>query len=450
MPRPSTSPLFDPLLRTRASKPPSQKAINRRKSLAAPGAYPDLLPSDPAIPIVLYPSTSCSSNGWTLLAPWKTIQPIWYGLMYYPLSTGGQPRFGGLNEQRQLAFEAGRPWYPADAPGTEAGWSWEIIERKKRLEEWTRRPKGKRIAWEKVEANVDGKGGRGEVGEGWACGWEMLLESDGLVTTNLSEQNGEDAELPAQPVTTADGPKDSYKQAPSTTTPQVPKGNSEQAPSTTTAIEQKNPQTSSTTTTTKSKNEEALPKPKALQQLSRGQAEVFLRSPDRSQSPAAPAPNLTGKLMTVKLTLLTRGVPQTCARIYRVPGQTSPSASLRNQWLNLLPEKGQQKKKDKSALPPRLRDGASEEEVQRHIAQELIKGDDTARGDSHPACPPQADLIGFVTAGNYNLAEGKGTGIGSIALWKSGDMSVAGRESRLCVVRNAGEGMGRLARWDIV
>jgi ribonuclease P/MRP protein subunit POP1 len=69
-------------------------------------------------------------------------------------------------------------------------------------------------------------------------------------------------------------------------------------------------------------------------------------------------------------------------------------------------------------------------------------------GDSdYPVCPSEDDLIGFVTSGNFNLGEGQGTGIGAILLKRvQGD----GAESRLCIVRNAGNGVGRLARWDIV
>ena len=69
--------------------------------------------------------------------------------------------------------------------------------------------------------------------------------------------------------------------------------------------------------------------------------------------------------------------------------------------------------------------------------------------------PDEEDLIGFVTTGEFNLAEGGGVAIGTVFAAKA----VEGfrRENkedvklgRWCVVRNAGERIGRLARWDPV
>jgi len=60
-------------------------------------------------------------------------------------------------------------------------------------------------------------------------------------------------------------------------------------------------------------------------------------------------------------------------------------------------------------------------------------------------------LVGFVTTGNFNLAEGQGTGIGSIVLEKVVESAKkGGEEARLCVVRNSGESVGRLARWNLL
>ena len=68
-----------------------------------------------------------------------------------------------------------------------------------------------------------------------------------------------------------------------------------------------------------------------------------------------------------------------------------------------------------------------------------------------PSCPPVEDLIGFVTTGNFNLAEGKGTGIGNLLVAKViDDVRADGDVGTLCVVRNAGESVGRLARWEVV
>ena len=161
----------------------SQKAINRRKRLAMPGEFPQPRSADPCIPVLAYSSclsSASSRSSWTVLLPWKCVLPSWYSLMFYPLSTGGNLRFGGLHEWRQLAFEDGMPWFPGDFPGTEGGTNWELEERRRRESEWKRKPKGKRVEWESLSL---GKGRRGEIGIGWACDWEEL-------SANLEDQKG--------------------------------------------------------------------------------------------------------------------------------------------------------------------------------------------------------------------------------------------------------------------
>ena len=400
--------LFSRPARSQGSKLSSQKSINRRKSLAKPGDYPQSLPTDPRIPILMYTSPLTSTTNkkqqqpsWTLLAPWKTIQPIWYAIMYYPLSTGQQPRFSGLREQQQLAFEAGRPWFPADFLGTKAGWEWEVQERRRRWEEWKRRPKSKRISWEKVDL---GNGKKGELGEGWACDWAVLLGEGkagagdaGVVAADTTQKNDS-----TQRKTKDDAPSEQ---------PAPP------------------------------------PKPNKLSQLTSTQA-LALLNPSSTLTP--PATDLEGKLITVRLTLLTRGVPQTCARIYHLPS-ASTDPELRNAWLALLPrpqrkQKGQQ---SRHSLPQFPKD-APQHLVQQRLAQSLLEPP-RAGGDHYPACPPQEDLVGFVTSGNFNLAEGQGTGFGNLLVSKVvEDTEGVSDEARLCVVRNAGADVGRLARWEVV
>jgi len=69
----------------------------------------------------------------------------------------------------------------------------------------------------------------------------------------------------------------------------------------------------------------------------------------------------------------------------------------------------------------------------------------------HPSVPGEEDLIGFVNSGEYCLSEGKGIGIGSLLLSKIVGMYQEDNELRnICIVRNAGESTGRLARWELV
>lgn len=170
---------------------PSQKSINRRKAQAMPNSYPEARPNDPAIPVVLFASRTPGpgSGTWTLLLPWKCVSPVWNSLMYYPLSTGANVRLGGLNQKRQLAFEAGVPFFPADFPGTKAGNIWDERETERRKAEWERRPKGKRTAWTSLKL---AEGRKGEVGKGWACDWEALRadanEPSGKLEINAWEE----------------------------------------------------------------------------------------------------------------------------------------------------------------------------------------------------------------------------------------------------------------------
>lgn len=366
--------IFDRIARQKGSRLPSQKAINRRKSLATPGAYPEAIATDPAIPILLYTTPDSdrrTQSTWTLLAPWKTIQPIWYSIQYYPLSTGHQPRFGGLNEKRQLAFERGTAWFPADYPGTDAGWEWEMQERRVRMEEWKKRPKAKRVSWERVDLGGER---RGEVGDGLACDWSLLLR-------------GEEAAVARE-------------------------------------------------------EGQATTRPEGLAHLPPAHARELLSN----AASTSPSP-IDGKLATIRLILITRGVPQTCARIYRLP---RTDTALRKSWLALL-EKPNGNHTHRLPTTITLPKDAPPHLLQRRLAQSLLHTPQAGE-ETYPSCPGEEDLIGFVTTGNFNLAEGKGTGMGCVMLVKVLEDVRSGEDEvgRLCVVRNSGEGIARLGRWEVV
>ncbi|RMZ16742.1 hypothetical protein D0860_00872 [Hortaea werneckii] len=474
--------IFDRAARLAAQRAlPSQKAINRRQALTGPGQYPASSSKDPRIPIFLYTNTSAPSssstrtqngekggrrntaplhtaatsstsrNSWTLLLPWKCVQPVWYSLMYYPLSTGQQPRFGGIDELRQLKFESGEGWFPADFPGTKAGWEWEAAERRKRYEEWARRPRGKSVCWEKVQL---GEGRKGEVGVGWGCEWERLVGS------TVDKAGAEDVEMGG-----VDGKNTSEAHR--------------EAESRQGAAPGKNRKEKKRSATAESAAPAALSRPPGLTQLPTAQALTILNNNTPAPEQPQPSPSTHG-LTTIRLTLLTRGVPQTCARIYRLPTNTP---KLRKAWLNLHPSNqhttGKNKKsKQKNTLPPmpslpkapapasgkpsgQTADSAhQQEQQQRDLARALLRLDPPspprAGTEDWPACPGEEDLIGYVTTGNFNLAEGKGTGVGCIAVGKVVGSAAAreggrkGEEEGLCVVRNAGESVARLGRWEVV
>lgn len=174
---PPQTQLFDRSARLTACRQmPSQKAVNRRKAAIAPGSVLVAHATDPSIPVMILPGRAPGrgvQGSWTVLMPWKYVLPIWYCLMHEALSTGGTPKFGGLNERRQTLFEIGTPWFPCDFPGTAAGMEWERRETGIREADYGKRPKGKRTEFGKVDF---GNGEKGEIGEGWACDWARLLQ----------------------------------------------------------------------------------------------------------------------------------------------------------------------------------------------------------------------------------------------------------------------------------
>ncbi|EFE39431.1 hypothetical protein TRV_05828 [Trichophyton verrucosum HKI 0517] len=364
---------------------PSQKAINRRKSEVSPGENVPPKSTDPNIPIILLASNNSSKNSnsqgsWTVLLPWKCVTPVWYYLLYYPLSSGGNPRFGGIQEQQQLAFESKKPWFPGDFPGTRAGWEWEIRERKREKEVWERKPKSKRVEYNSVNL---GNGKSGEIGQGWACDWERLLSGPASMAVNHGVGPGERHNQP---------------------------GRSETA-------------------------EADLIMPPDLIQLDPLIASAIISKLKKSNQLPASMESLCQKpaLATVSITLLGRGTPMRRSRIYRLP---TSDLELRSKWLSLL-----------NQLEGPLKKTGNDFEERAHLP-----------------IPQEEDLLGYVTSGNFNLAAGKGTGIGAILVNRicphrtlddssapstDKDRHQEGKLMNVCIIRAAGESVGRLGRWEV-
>lgn len=405
--------IFDRDARFKATRLPAQKSLNRRKASAPPGDYPAIQTTDPPIPIMLLtsrPTVPSAQGTWTLLAPWKCILPIWYGLVHYPLSSGGNPRFGGLQELRQIHFEQGVPWFPVDFPGTISGFTWETEERAKRKKEWEKRPKGKRVEWDSLDL---GRGRKGEIGQGWACDFERVLGVTPVPAGGKSDETTQDTQK-----SSGNPPK---------------------------AVE--------------------LP----IEYIPKRTFSSLLSSKEVPQSSLS-------QVATIRFTLVSRGVASPCARIYRLPQPTSSQnsstnssdspATTREQWLSLLPATSNSKPlpnpNSKAAknigriplntpLPQRV----------RLLAQSLLQQPplpfpaDKEGEEQYPLVPDEEDLVGFVSTGEFNLAEGKGVAVGTVFVSKiiesfRRDGMKGGKDGKLCIVRNAGEKIGRLARWEAV
>lgn len=403
----ATPDLFDRTKRITASRElASQKAINRRKGEALPGAYPDSTPKDPKIPVLLLASRLCKKNGqgtWTLLLPWDCVLPVWYSLMHYPLSTGGNPRFGGLQEKRQISFEQGVTWFPGDYPGTKAGYQWELLEREREKQEWERRPKGKRTEWSRVDL---GEGRKGEIGIGWACDWDRLFQGPpSLASTEAVPSAGQEKAVKTATKLAQPSPKDQQ---------------TEQAP---------------TEAPRPSLNLHHLPNP-------------------LSTMPPIPPTALS----PVHITLVTTGHPTRNARIYRLPTR---NPELRAKWLAFANPPKASKGARYLRPPPPPKDIPRHARAAQNLAASLLSGSNASPetglpkpGDrEYPLVPDEVDLIGFVTTGNYNLAEGRREAIGNVAVTRvveAGHRTKKAGAKNLCIVREAGQDLGRLAEWKFV
>ncbi|KAJ5249209.1 hypothetical protein N7468_000660 [Penicillium chermesinum] len=347
-------------------------------------------PNDPRIPVLVFATRhsdgskqSSAPGSWTVLLPWKCVPPVWYSLMYYPLSSGGSPRFGGLKEQQQLAFEAGEPWFPGDYPGTRAGWEWGQMQAQKSQAEWERRPKGRRPAFDSLTLG-EGRP-KGEIGRGWACDWERLIQGPPKDVQGNSSSKAEKA---------------SQKETENVESPVPP--------------------------------------------LNIHSLRFPLKNTDHILANLGRTPPSSSGLATVYITLSNRGTPEPCARIYRLP----TDQGLRQKWTDLKSSAGS---KLQAQHHRRRCPSVSGEQARRKLAESLISA--TAPENSKPDClevPPEKDLIGFITTGNYNLSEGKATGIGSILLHKVLVADFKQHERRMCIIRGSGERTGRLGVWELV
>ncbi|KAF1808831.1 POPLD-domain-containing protein [Eremomyces bilateralis CBS 781.70] len=153
----------------------------------------------------------------------------------------------------------------------------------------------------------------------------------------------------------------------------------------------------------------------------------------------------TNAIAIVRFTMVNKGVPLPCARVYRLP---SKDADLRQAWLGL------------AKAPKPMKPFKDQSSPYSYVEGDTPNPTGPKPGDPrYPKVPGEEDFIGFVTTGNMNLAEGLGTGVGGLLLRKLVRSPAADGEAQhgdgskgqqLCIVRTAGERFGRLARWDFV
>jgi len=295
------SKLFDHRDRYHISKSlPSQKAINRRRAGKLPGHLLEASGQDPNISVMLLAhrpaSIDISNQGtWTVLLPWSCVDLVWRSLMYYPLTSGSTPSFGGLEQTKQIVFESSLPWYPADFPGTEAGKAWDRTASEKRFDNWIRRPTSKRLAWDVLDL---GLGRKGELGRGWACDWEYLFRDTAPIA---AEQKPKLGIAPNGTTTKSSQPRLLTQRQRKAAAVEAEKKQEVQA-------RRRN------TSSPESEDEhDRLHNDVKYTQLTPAHAAFALKNPRQAALPACPG------LATVRVRLLTRGTAKPPARIYRLP-----------------------------------------------------------------------------------------------------------------------------------
>lgn len=387
---PTPSALFSRPARTAAVKgQSSQKNINKRKGDAAPGTHPAPLKSDPAIPVLLFVSRrSNPSKGVSgAIGSWTLMLPWkWVLPVWHGLMHTGSTVRFGGVDERRQVL------FESDGgcfPDDFPGTKAGATEEERKGRE-RRELWEKRPKGKKVEwGSVPIGEGRGEVGDGFVCDWQWLVGGGETPETVL-----------------ADGAMDVDLSGPSADsievlTPVEPSS----------SVELPRPSEPLSTESTVAPPVTLPPPPEPIWNVPAPLITHLLNSARKPLPPtlsSLPPHILSRGVFTVKLTYVQRGTPTDRARIYRLP--TNPS--LRAQWLALAPKRAKQPLE-------------------------------------YPSVPSEEDCIGFVTTGNFSLKEGVGVGVGALAF---GKVFGEGKEQvgKLCVVRDVGMGMGRLARWEVV
>ncbi|KAL5628346.1 hypothetical protein BROUX41_003094 [Berkeleyomyces rouxiae] len=392
-----------------ASQLPKKKTLDRRKTHNAPGKPLSVGPSDPAIPLLLLatrtqPGTRASGS-FSLLLPWKCVQPLWYSLVHVPLASGGNPRFGGLRETAQTHDERCVPLFPRDFPATHAGAAYEASQRRLRERDWTKRPKSKRTSWPAVNL---GAGRKGELGNPHAADFGLLFAADQDAVFEL----------------------DNMRQI--------------------AAVDVK-----------------ALTLPLSLPANTVIRVKITFFSQGIA-SPAArvyrlpPIPSLEPKSTAVDTAVVE--VPATQPRSSIKP--TLP-ADLRQQWLALAspapksPANGGQRP---FRIDPNMSPNGRKEVLAAHLVSGKTQPFPPRKNyhsdvQGHPLCPDADRLMGFVTSGGYSLNCGKSTAIATlradhalqdILVARDNKNKTQEREAFLCIVRNPGREVAWIARWEVM
>ncbi|KAJ2958269.1 hypothetical protein NQZ79_g6113 [Umbelopsis isabellina] len=139
----------------RDNKIPEKDLNARRSKNLLPGTKLELTSDDATIPILLVQRGTASPTNKALSSPefetgWNIILPKGWGVSFWKSLVFAGCRTAGLREQRSMAFESGKAYYPYDFAGTTAYHVWKSEQRTVLEEAWKRKPPAKRFNFEKV------------------------------------------------------------------------------------------------------------------------------------------------------------------------------------------------------------------------------------------------------------------------------------------------------------
>ncbi|TLD22359.1 hypothetical protein PspLS_07947 [Pyricularia sp. CBS 133598] len=375
--------------------------------------------SGPSIPLLLLCSASHTreiEGKWSLICQRELVKPLWLRLFGQKGHVGGEIEIACVEEMHRIHTEQAVKFFPVDFPHTVQGTLWELRERDRLKKEWESRPKGKRPNWTTLNLGQDGKG---EHGNPFACDWEHLLHGSNPLGGSTSAR----AKFP-------DTAK-KYKEA---------KENS--------LVRLISPDV----------------QPLAISVSPALFGDVFRVDIDPAKRPSVPVLGIS----TVHISMFDGGVPNPRARVYLLPSLREQE-ELRSAWLERF--KGTigsagNKRTQKSSSDRRFPQSSTFAERREILAESLFQNTDCEAAAGMEGSPsksyPQVfarDLMGYVTSGGYNLARGRGHGIGHLAAGKIAESMQAtvdmggawnNAESFYCVVRNVGETICRPAIWRFV
>ncbi|KAI6357434.1 hypothetical protein MCOR25_007649 [Pyricularia grisea] len=370
--------------------------------------------SGSSIPILLLCSASHSrgiEGKWTIVCQRELVKPLWLRLFSQKGHFGGEIEIACVEEMHRIHTEQAVKFFPVDFPHTVHGTLWELRERDRLQKEWESRPKGKRTNWATLNLGHDGKG---EHGNPFACDWEHLLHGSTSPRSKLPHKSKEDKEV---------------------------KDNS--------PVRLVSPD---------------VPRPFAISVSSALFRDFFRAGVDPAKRPSIPVLGIS----TVHISMFEGGVPNPRARVYLLPS-LKEQEELRISWLErfkvTIGSVGN-KRTQKSSSDRRFPQSSTFTERKEILAESLFRNTDCETAAGMGASPvkqyPQVfakDLMGYVTSGGYNLARGRGHGIGHLAASKIAEsmqatIDVGGSwndaETFYCVVRNVGETICRPAIWRFV